>query len=416
MVFVAPAYAGIFDFIIDAGRLPMVLPTLFSATQVSNKVNVYYIPVIPTGIDCAPSFTPGNDGVFRRTPYCHKNNPTRARGFLELGSDVPASFLAGFTTDDVLARWKDVRFTNPEFLGSKNEIPTGLLTLLNVQAAQAWEKMLTCANGNADQAREMYRLGKFTCTDEGEILSLLKEIRSSLPALAASLEVPPFFDEDAMNRMETEINQKRSDLPNDWLEKDPEGFFREVNRLEKARLQIADWRFTKSFSQLARMINDFLPKMPRLHPLLAQVMVEDLLTLVKPNESPGSLNQRFKEHPERRAYLTQLVLWINAVEDRDCASFGLWPSASRTALDSLGQSVLETLTPYGNLRTQPRMYVPVICYQAPIVNSSVGWNAPSYIDQAGNLMRLPDLYRENRFTVWRELLDVRERQLDAIKR
>jgi hypothetical protein len=414
----ASAHAGAFDFWFDLWRMPSQLPPLFSEPKLSRYWKKI-IDEVPVGPNCEPRFVAGDDGLFRRTDYCHKVNPVRPSGFLEIGYDVPATFLTGFTEDDVIARWKDVRLQSQEFLGSSWELPTEVLKLLNVTAAQAWEKMLACAQGNPDRAREMYRSASFACAEESEILSKVGDLRASLPALAKSLEIAPFLDGTFVNRREREIKEQKAQLVGENSGPDLERKRKELAQIQRQEVQVWQWRNKMDERDLTALMEKYLPKLPRLHPLLAQVIFEEFLSLFGPDESAREIGSRFKKKRDQQAYLAQLILWLNTIDDRGCAALGLWPSANRVAFDALGDKANELMREFGVPKSSVIHHFMVVACplernaKLAIEVSELG--VPSPIDQARQFIRLNDVYAEGRNTVWRELRDVRERYVSKAK-
>jgi hypothetical protein len=369
---------------------------------------------VPVKEDCHPSFTEGRDGIFRRTDYCHKANPNKKGGFLEQGYDVPASFLAGFTEADVLAQWTGVRFDAADFLDTKVEVPTELFTALNRTAAQAWEAMLNCAGGKADGAREMYRTANFTCAEEAIIRSRLQDLRSSLPMLASSLEVSMFFDRERVERKYAELNDKRAYLLYVVLAEDRARYEREYKKLQGQMEDIREYRDKSTGPDFIEFLQKYIPQLPRMHPLLTQVLVEELLSQASPSEMRRTVIDWFKRNRRLPDYMMQLLLWMNSIDDRDCAALGLWPSANRAALQALGAdaSELGIGMGLGNLKGHfDKTYLFVSCPMGrseppgPFTRKVL---SPFGIDEH-QVMRLSDAYNVGRYRVWQELRDVRER-------
>jgi hypothetical protein len=412
-----PAHAGLFDFL----SFPFGPRPLFSQGEQAQIVKSM-ISEVPVREDCAPTFIAGDDGIFRRTEYCHRVNPSLPIGFLNRGFDVPAEFLKGFTEADVLARWKDVKFQVPEFLGSKVEVPAEVFTLLNVKAAQAWQMMLDCTKGDADDAREMYRTGVFDCSEAALIRERLVDIRTSLPMLAASVEVAPFMDGERIEQKSREIEEKKREIFRTYSREKNEQSYREYGSLQRQEEDIRDLRFRLRMpgANLVSLLERYVPKMPRIHPLFAQVLFEEILSLMGPEESSRSVANRINRDRGIQIYLIQLSLWGNSIKDRDCSSFGLWPSANRVALEALADKTTEVMTYLGGPDAKLVRYFMVVgCPSRQSVSSDpfgFGRYAGVTAEDTRKVMRLHDVYKEGRFRVWRELREVRERYLTQAKK
>jgi hypothetical protein len=408
------AQAGIFSFL---RAFPDSPPPLFSP-EVEAAISKMGINEIPVSPDCATNFVPGNDGIFRRTDYCHRANPTEPKWFLQLGYDVPAAFLKGFTEADVLARWKGVQFRVPDLLGSKVEVPSELFTSLNVTAAQTWEKILQCAGGDADLAREMYRTGVFGCSNEALIRSHLVDLRSSLPTLAASVEIAPFLDGTRVEEFHQEIQRRRMDLMKLIDDHDIIRYHLESEKLQRMDSQYWDIRMKSASGDIFEVLQKYLPSMPRMHPLLTQIMVEEFLSLTTPDESPRTVANRFKKNRAQQIYLLQLVLWLHSVEDRGCAAFGLWPSANRVAAETLSDKTIEIMNHLnGPKRSWHRNFHLVDCPSGRSVMPDPSLKMDSLLpsQQAKFVMRFNDVYTVGGGNAWRELLEVRERYITPAK-
>jgi hypothetical protein len=402
------AHAGLFDFM---RGIPDGPPPLFSAEE-RVKMARMLTPDVPTGPNCNPTFLPGDDGLFRRTVYCHRANPTQPKWFLDLGYDVPAEFLKGFTETDVLTRWKAIPVVAKEFLGTKVEVPTELFTSLNVTAAQTWEKMLQCAGGDAELAREMYRTAAFDCADGELIRARIADLRSSLPALAATLQLAVFADGSRVEEMIRENRQKRDRLYIDRVYHDFQRYTVELSKLDKEEFALSDLRNKMETNGLIEVLEKYIPHVPRMHPLLVQVMFEELLSFTSPDESARSAANRLKNDNQQRIYMTQILLWIHSIEDRGCATMGLWPTANRVAAETLGDKTVEIKSYIsGSKQKMVRNFNIVAC---PI--DRMDYRSRNGYATAYDVMRLADVYTQGRENVWRELREVRERYVLAVKK
>jgi hypothetical protein len=393
---------------------------------------------VPVKSECAPQFVPGGDGVFRRIEYCHRANPQKPGGFFEMGYDVPASFLAGFSEPYIQSRWKNVRFTVPAFIGSNAEIPSELFKNLNVTAAQVWEEILKCAGGDADLGREMYRMGAFECRGEAasdaqstkEISKRLKQtiadLHTSVLTLASSTGVEVSIDSKQLttkiletSRMEQRLRQENSSSNSPQPD---ESRNQAIESLRKQRSDLIDFMFriqSGDFVDIVELLGKIRQRLPGMHPLLVQVMLEETLSLLGPDDSTFWAARRFKKNHDQLVVLFQLLFWIGSTEDTTFSSLGLWPSANRVAIEAFGDSALEIWNSLGApKRKSVRVFFMAACTRGlpARVSSTLGNTGISVEDMREAVLRLNDVYSDGRQTIWREVREMRERYVLSGKR
>jgi hypothetical protein len=407
LAFAPLAHAGLFNIFRGIPMAPEAIDTPEERAAIAKLIT----PLVPVKADCQPAFTPGNDGLFRRTPYCHKANPIEPNGFLQLGHDVPATFLKGFTEADALERWKDAHFEVPNFLGSKVEVPTELFTALNVNAAQSWERLLACANGDADRARELYRTGAFGCSEETLIRSRINDVRQSLRTLAASIEIATFLDRTRMDERLHELAEKRRHLYEEVGNGHVVGYMERSWAIEREENAIYQLRLVGSGPLLIEHLGKLLPKMPRMHPLLTQILIEEILSFTAPEENPKAITRRLHKDRALQVTLMQLLLWMHSIEDHACAPLGLWPSANRAAMETFADRGIEIANQFDKLKREVSRNFHLV--QCPMDPNRKPYperdedDEPRPRTQGSSVMRLDEIYTQGELNIWRELLQVR---------
>jgi hypothetical protein len=370
---------------------------------------------VPVANDCRPAFVPGDDGIFYRTSYCHRANPNKPSGFLAIGYDVPASFLAGFTEKDVFARWESARLEHNAPHAYDEEAPSELFLAMNVVASRAWERMLSCVAGDADRARDQYRLGFFDCSENEAILTQLADLRSSVLTLATSVEMTVLLDNKTIYeslrqhllRVDDRIQEQEKALELDFVLR------RERDHLDQLQRRISSLlQDGKARPELYELLEGFAQRLPRLHPLLVQIMVEEVLALVGPTESPRRAAKDLEKNNQNLKTLIHLLVWLRSIEKGSCSALGLWPSANRTAIEAFGDRVIEIWHHLGGPnQVSLRIMDQVACPWSSAEERAAGQTGEGSLASRNlNLhsMRLNDVYFEGRLKTWAELLEVRE--------
>ena len=225
--------------------------------------------------------------------YCHRQNPNRREDVFELGYDVPAEFISLWTRAYIQYKWGgaagDARLQEQY---RENDI-VGLYEL-NLSAADLWQKILTCARGDAESARRFYYEASYSC---GEGAALLNEVST--------------FSQNVRNYYRT-------------------SFFRESSPV------FTDTRdYVRRMQSRDSIVNLNIGEMPSYHPLFSQMSLEFLLEVLP-------IDRRVS----REDFEQEIATARNGVDSRTFTAIakhlallpksvvnpsGLWPSAARTA-------------------------------------------------------------------------------------
>lgn len=246
--------------------------------------------------------------------YCQVSVPRDAREAFAPANDVPANLIARWTPEYLESRWRGKEASLGTSYGGA---PVSVVYRLNLEASAIWSSTVACYQGDAEAARAAYFEAKFACADptvDGEAL------RARIAQFLTNVE--DFFSS-------TEFPRAVMNCPN--------------------AKELANF-IAENEPSVVYPINAF----PSLHPLFMQASLQALLQTAPVGESISM--KRFIERSESgmkgKRFLNALSQFSAWIPEAACSTYGLWPSASRSAVRVLKQTWLDllmTVPPMGRL-------------------------------------------------------------------
>ena len=140
--------------------------------------------------------------------YCQKAVPTNAREAFSMNVDVPANIISKWDKDYIQSRW-DQELPTLTRKYPDTDFPS--LIELNLQGEQIWNKMLACAQGDAELARYQYFSAQFNCAGGVELKEQIKNYVQSVRVYFATSFIKPLkIDIKYRYQLIEAINNKES--------------------------------------------------------------------------------------------------------------------------------------------------------------------------------------------------------------
>lgn len=223
--------------------------------------------------------------------YCQKAVPKTPQSAFATHVDVPAQVISLWSEDYIKSRWNQhIKYLTQKFPD------TDFITIieLNLKGAQIWDKLLTCANGDAELARNQYFTTQFSC-DRGP------ELKNEIKGYIQSVKM--FFSTSFMKPVEIKIK--------------------------------TEFDLLMAVTKKDTVVKSEYEPFPTFHPLFNQA-IQQMLVDIYPVGSHDKvsldfINNKLGLSSDRQSTtLLQVIAQINEFMPDGLPMYGLWPSASTT--------------------------------------------------------------------------------------